>query len=265
MKTPLVMAAFGAPSQTHSSYRDIDEQILRRFPGHPVYWAYSARGRGQKQPAQKEAPSNSVSEVLRTIARQGFKQTIVQALHLLPGKEFHQLVLECQKNPITCYLGMPVLYNPEDYQKLAECLAPSILGRPDKAILLIGHGTSHPSWVAYLGLESILRRRFGRRIFVGVIEKYPDSETIPTEIVAAGFQQVCIIPLLIATGMHYHRDIIGPAENSWLRRLQNQGLEVESIDQGLGLQPGFCDILLDHVEDALRHTEEQSFSASNNG
>lgn len=264
MITPLVMAAFGASSQTHSTFRDIDEQIQRRFPGHPVCWAYSARGGDRNQPAQGEPPSNSVSDVLRTIARQGYKQTIVQALHLLPGKEFHQLVLECRKNPITCHLGMPVLYNPEDYQKLAACLAPIILGRPGKAILLIGHGTSHPSWVAYLALERMLRRRFGHRMFVGVIEKYPDSETIPTEIVTAGFQQVCIIPLLMATGMHYHRDIIGPAENSWLRRLQNQGLEVESIDQGLGLQPGFCDILLDHVEDALHHAEEQSFSASNN-
>lgn len=265
MKTPLVMAAFGSSSQTHATYRDIEEQIQRRFPGHPVCWAYSARGGNRNQPAQGDPPSTSVSEVLRTIARQGYKQTIVQALHLLPGKEFHQLVIECRKNPITCHPGMPVLYNPVDYQKLAACLAPIILSRPDKAILLIGHGTSHPSWVAYLALERILRRRFGRRMFVGVIEKYPDSETIPAEIVAAGFQQVCIIPLLMATGMHYHRDIIGPAENTWLRRLQRQGLEVESIDQGLGLQPGFCAILLDHVEDALRHAEEQGFSASNNG
>jgi sirohydrochlorin cobaltochelatase len=255
------MAAFGASSSAHSTYRDIDKQIQQRFPGYPVYWAFSARGGGRNQSEQKEAISNSVSEVLRTIARQGYKQTIVQAMHLLPGKEFHQLILECRKIPITCHPGMPVLFTPEDYQKLADCLAPSILCRPDKAILLIGHGTSHPSWVAYLALERILRRRFGHRIFVGVIEKYPDSETIPAEIAAAGFRQVCIIPLLMAAGMHYHRDIIGSDENSWLRRLQGQGLEVESIDQGLGLQPGFCNILLDHTADALRLAEKQVFSS----
>lgn len=258
-KTPLILAASGTTSQALSTYRDIDEQVQRSFAGHPVYWAYSTRGPTQPlRESAVQAPSPP-AQVLQDIASAGYRQAVVQSLHLLPGQEFHQLIAECRKSPISCHLGMPALFNYQDYQKLTDCLAPAILSRPEKAILLIGHGSHHPIWAAYLALETIFRRRFGNRIFVGVVEKNPPSESVPAEIVTAGFKQVCIIPLLVVAGMHYNRDVVSASETSWLRRLQRMSLEVESIDYGLGLQPGFNDIFLDHIKDALKRADKQEF------
>lgn len=240
-------------------------QVKRRFIGYPVHWAFSARGGNRQLEGRETEDPRSLGSILQTLADQGYRQAVVQSLHLLPAKEFHQFVLECRKSPIACHPGMPILATPQDYQKLAECLAPIILKRADKAILLVGHGTSHPAWVAYHALETIFRRRFGQRIFVGVVEKFPDSEAIPSEIVEAGFERVCIIPLLVVAGMHYHRDVIGAAPHSWLSRLQELNLDVESIAHGLGLQPGFCDIILDHIEDALRHADPQGLPEMGGG
>ena len=262
MSTPIIIAAFGTTSQALAAYQDIDRQIRRRFTGYPIFWAYSSRGVGRRLQEQGYETASRPSEIIQIIAKQGYSQIVIQSLHLLPGHEFHQLVTECRQNTLSCHMGMPILHNPRDYQKLADCLAPLILGRPDKAILLIGHGTNHPSWVAYHALETIFRRRFGHRIFVGVVEKYPDSETVPAEIAAAGYKQVCMIPLLLVAGMHYNRDVIGEGGNSWFVRLTQQGLEVESITHGLGLQPGFCEIVIDHIEEALLLVDRQGDPSS---
>lgn len=251
MNTPLVMAAFGTTSKALATYQSIDRLVRRHFPSHPVFWAYSSRVVNSRLQAYGEEAFNHPLEMVRILREKGFRQAVIQSLHLLPGHEFHQLVRECRQAALPCHVGMPLLTSQHDYKKLTDCLAPMIESRPDKAILLVGHGTSHPSWIAYPALENIFRRRFGSRIFVGVLEKSPDSGSVPEEIVTAGFKQVCALPLLLVAGMHYERDIAGAGGNSWLTRLKRQGLEVESIAEGLGLQPGFREIVIDRIEETL--------------
>ncbi len=257
MNTPIIMAAFGTTSHALATYQNIDQHIRRRFAEHPVSWAYSSRIVNRRLEEGGKGTYNHPLEAVQIIQEQGYRQAVIQSLHLLPGQEFHQLFRDCRQAAIPCHIGMPLLTSPQDYRKMIDCLAPLIVARPDKAILLIGHGTNHPIWVAYHALEGIFRRCFGNRIFVGVVEKSPDSEKVPEEIAAVGFRQVCMIPLLLVAGMHYARDVIGAGENSWLARLQRQGLEVESIAQGLGLQPQFCEIIIDHIEEALLHADQQ--------
>lgn len=257
MNTPIIMAAFGTTSKALTTYQHIDRYIRSHFPLHPVAWAYTSRMVNSRLQTRENGIFNHPLEAVRMLREKGFRQVIIQSLHLLPGLEFHQLVKECRQAALPCHFGMPLLTSPLDYNKMADCLAPLIASRPDKAILLIGHGTHHPSWIAYPALENIFRHRFGSRIFVGVLEKNPESGSVPEEIVAAGFKQVCAIPLLLVAGMHYERDIAGAGGNSWLVRLERQGLEVESIAEGLGLQSGFCGIVTDHIEEALLHTARQ--------
>ena len=141
---------------------------------------------------------------------------------------------------------------PEDYDQIGEILRPIIVKRPDKAILVLGHGTDHPIWTAYYCLEKILRMKFGERVYVGVVEKYPDTTHIVDEIAAGGFTEVCIIPLFLVAGMHYKRDIISDSPTSWQSRLQSRNITVESIDYGLGLYPGFEQIIVRHIAEASK-------------
>lgn len=251
MNTPIIIAAFGTTSQALATYQNIDQHMRSHFTGHPVSWAYSSKVVNRRLQESGKGVYNHPLEAVQIIQELGYRHAVIQSLHLLPGQEFHQLARACREAAIPCHIGMPLLTSPQDYRAITDCLAPLIVTRPDKAILLIGHGTNHPIWVAYHALETIFRRRFGNRIFVGVVEKNPDSEKVPEEIAAAGFRQVCMIPLLLVAGMHYARDVIGAGENSWYVRLQRQGLEVESLAQGLGLQPGFCEIVIEHINEAL--------------
>ena len=250
MKLPIIMSAFGTTSKAAATYSQLDNSILDYFPKTEIIWAYSSKMITKELHQRQESTAVTPEEILNQLAARGIEKAIVQSLHLFPGSEFHSLLQITGKSTIECAIGMPLLTTPEDYDQVGEILRPVISQRPDKAILILGHGTDHPVWTAYYSLEKILRKKFGERIYVGVVEKYPDTGHIVDEIADRGFSKVCIIPLFLVAGMHYRRDIISDNASSWQSRLQSRKIEVEAIDYGLGLHEGLEKIIIRHITEA---------------
>jgi sirohydrochlorin cobaltochelatase len=146
---------------------------------------------------------------------------------------------------------MPLLTSPGDYDFIAELLRPMIEPHLDQAVLLLAHGTNHPSWTCYLALEHIMRKKFGETIFVGTIEKLPDSQELPEKIAAQGVRSVFVLPFLLVAGTHFFKDIRGDSETCWEKRLQRLGLKVEIEGQGLGLLPGIEQLIAAHIRTVL--------------
>lgn len=247
---PIIISAFGTTTKAVATYSQLETSLRNRFPNREMIWAYSSKQIARKLQRQSNPASLCPEAVLRQLEERGVTHATIQSLHLFPGTEFHSLVQDARRSKIVCAIGMPLLTAPTDYQQLCEILRTVISERPQKAILVLGHGTDHPAWTAYYSLEKILRSTFGERIYVGVVEKYPDSSRLVDEIADHGYKQVCIIPFFLVAGMHYRRDIISDSPSSWLSRLQARSLEVESIDYGLGLYPGFEDIVIRHIIEA---------------
>lgn len=248
---PLVIAAFGTSTKALASYDHLDRRIKERFPGHEIFWAWSSRIITDKITRRQQDTIFTPSEILETLHRQQYPWAVVQSLHLLGGHEFVRLVAETEDSPIRTSIGLPLLSSPLDYHALCAGLTPLINAHPDQAILLVGHGTDHPAWCAYPALQYFMRRHFGARIFVGVLEGCPSSAEVIADIMVAGHTQVCIIPLLLVAGMHFHRDLTGNNKNSWLTMLTQAGFNVEIIQQGIGMLPTISEIFCQHIEDAL--------------
>lgn len=255
MNPAIVITAFGTTAAALATYSQLDNVIRSHFVENEILWSYSSRLGGNKPQPPEGSPHLPPVTALRQLAARGNGKVVVQSLHLLPGSEFHDLQRTIRSSGMKYATGLPLLTSPSDYDVFAEILRPAITARPEDAILLLGHGTTHPIWIAYHCLEKILRQKFGARIFVGVLEKFPDSKKLPAEIKAAGFSKVCIIPFLFIAGMHYHRDIVGDGQSSWMTRLQDLSLEVETINHGLGLFPGVAELLIDHIAEALKSFE----------
>ncbi len=257
MKIPIVITAFAPTDKARATYDHLDDRIRGHFPGREIIWAYTSRSVSRQSP-DHPALALGPEQALRQLAARGVDRAVVQPLQLLPGTEFHDLRRNLSQSGIAWTTGMPLLTMPADYDELGELWRPLITARPDKAIVILGHGTTHPAWTAYCCLENILRRKFGARIFVGVVEKFPESRELPDRITRAGFTGACIVPLFVVTGMHYHRDILGNGPNSWLTRLTARGLTVEALADGLGLLPGFDNIVIRHLTLALQSLGEEA-------
>lgn len=249
MKPTIVITAFGTSSKALDTYAKLDKKLQRKLPEEKIVWAYSSRTISTKLQKEKSIVTKQPAEVLEEFAAQGQNRAVLQSLHLFPGTEFHSLCKVAQESNIYCAMGLPLFTNPADFETLAELLRPFIQ-KSKGGFLILGHGTDHPSWTCYYTLEKILRFTFGSRVFVGVVEKYPDSSSLVDEISEKGFKEVTIFPLFLLAGMHYQRDIIGDSPNSWKNRLQAKGIEVTSIAHGVGLLPNIEDLIISHINAA---------------
>ncbi|BHH85126.1 sirohydrochlorin cobaltochelatase [Desulforhopalus sp. 52FAK] len=248
MKLPIVIVAFGTTTKAQETYQHLHKKLTQLLPQREIIWSYSSK-RITKTLRDKGDGIQSPAEVLTMLAQKGHTAAIVQSLHLFPGTEFHSLQKITTASSLSCKAGLPLLTAPEDYEDIATLLEPSITSRPERAILVLGHGTTHPSWTGYYSLEKILRKKYGNSIHVGVVEHYPDSSTLAEEL-GAKYTEVTIIPFFLICGMHYRRDIIAGDQHSWSSQLQAKGLDVEVLDSGIGLLPGIEDLLVKHIKDA---------------
>ena len=249
MQIPIVMAVFGTTSRAKATYRSIDDQVRKAFPGHEIHWAYSSRM--VKGLAKQDETIRHPHEILRKLSGEGHPWAVVQSVHLIGGHEFHRLLREVREESIRTSVGLPLLTSPDDHIRTGRCLAPIIDSHPGKAILLIGHGTDHPSWTAYPAFQQALRQIYGNRVFVGSVEEFPLSDGIVAEIAAAGFKEVLLIPFLLVAGIHYRKDLMSDEEDSWSSRLRNAGIAMEAIPDGIGILPCIGEIFCDHIRDAL--------------
>jgi sirohydrochlorin cobaltochelatase len=248
---PIVMAAFGTTSRAEATYKIINMQVREAFPGHEIHWAYSSRMVKGLIQGKQEKTIKHPHEILRELQARGHRWAVVQSVHLIGGHEFHRLLREIRDEEIRASIGMPLLTSPDDHVRAGRCLEPMIQAHPEKAILLIGHGTDHPSWTAYPALQQTLRRVFGSRIFVGAVEHFPPSEGLIAEISAAGFKEVLLIPFLLVAGVHYRHDLMSEEKDSWRSRLQDSGIAVEIIHDGIGGLACIGEIFCDHIREAL--------------
>jgi sirohydrochlorin cobaltochelatase len=110
-------------------------------------------------------------QMLEILARQGHPWAVVQSLHLICAHEFYRLVTEVEDCGIRTSIGLPLLNSVEDYEAVVRSLAPLVEKNENEALVLVGHGTDHPSWSSYPALQFMLKQTYGARIHLGVVEE----------------------------------------------------------------------------------------------
>ncbi|MHB9073132.1 MAG: sirohydrochlorin cobaltochelatase [Desulfobaccales bacterium] len=251
MKVPIVVAAFGTTTSARQSYTFLDEHLRAAFPGHEVHWAFSSRMVRDFSQQRGGRQGKGPAEVLEELQARGFEWAVVQSLHLLAGHEFYRLVEEVQTCRIRTAMGLPLLWAPEDYDAFLESLAPRLdTTEIEEAIILVGHGTDHASWAAYLALQYLLSRQVGHHVYIGLLEGQPSREEVIAEVGRSGVKRIRLLPLMLVAGRHVQEDLAGP-EDSWQTTLAEAGLTVSLDATGLLHYPGVIRIFREHIENAL--------------
>ncbi|MGB9712093.1 MAG: sirohydrochlorin cobaltochelatase [Dissulfurimicrobium sp.] len=249
-KIPIVLTAFGTTSRAMKTYAVVDKVVRMHFPGHDIRWAYTSRV--VKDSARKEGREiKSPSEVLNDLAAEGHSWAVVQSLHLLCGHEFYRMIDEISNHIVRVSVGLPLLSSPMDYGRMADVIGRAFPAYDLEATVLIGHGTDHPAWSSYLAFLWVLRRRFGPRFFIGVIEDgMPTMEDTLKTVMEAGFLKVRLVPLLLVAGRHFQEDLAGSG-GSWKCMFEQVGLETVVHCDGIGELPGVADVFCGHIQDAI--------------
>lgn len=239
----------------------IEERIKESFPDYEVRRAFTAHRIIKKLKERDGIFVDNPEEAMDKLFAEGFKEIVVQPLHMIPGTEYDyvcEIVRHYERaNPhIDIKLGRPVLFyksyeegQPDDYNIFIDVIKPFI--DTEKTIVFMGHGTMHPANACYICLQEILKDQGYNNVYIASVEGYPTIIKITKLLKKHGMKSVKLMPLMLVAGEHAKNDMAGDSEDSWKSILTREGFEVEVCMKGLGEIEAFQDIYIQHIKDII--------------
>lgn len=250
-KTAILMVHFGTtePEGRALSLETVNNDVKAAFPDMEVRQAYASaiiRNIWGKRGEHFYSPQ----EALMQLRADGYERVYVQSTTLMEGYEMTYLreaIASLQPFFKVLKAGNPLLYSVEDCQKVLDILTLEGVEK-NQAVVLVGHGTTHPSTAVYAMLQTMLQEREQNNWYVSTIEGYPTQEMTLKNLKRNKVKKVQLRPLLFTAGDHARNDIA----KEWKGLFEQQGFEVDVKLQGLGEIKAIRDIYIQHIKDMLK-------------
>jgi len=288
-KKAVVLAVFGTSHESGlPGILNIRDQIQKELPGIPVRLAFTSniirrvwqeRRQDPNYAAQHpEVPQEIINikgplAAIADLQDQGFAYIVVQPTHISSGEEFADLAAYVQGlNSIKTVkkrnmpfkkilLGRPALgthgiehaYR-HDIEQVASIVAPDVemAKKSGRALVYFAHGNDHYSTGVYLEFEQVMRQQYpGVRIYVTMVEGFPDNARLFAELKADKTKKVLLKPFMTVAGDHAQNDMAGPEPDSLKSQLEAHGINVAASLTGLGESDAFATIFAQHIKDAM--------------
>lgn len=256
-KKAILAVGFGTTHRAESkaTIEAIENMAAERFPEYEVRRAYTSEIVRKILKERDGLLVDNTWEALESLRKDGFQEVILQPLHIICGEEYQEKVLDAAAQYQDAFdkiaVGRPLLTTIGDYRVAIEALKAQLPPRNDQqAVVLMGHGSDHPANASYACLQLMLMDE-APNVFVGTVEGYPAFEDVLPKLKAAGTKKVVLMPFMLVAGEHVHHDLAGDHEASWKTILEKEGYEVQTYLHGLGENPAFREIYLQHIEQAF--------------
>ncbi len=251
----ILLVAFGSSeASAQVSFENLERRTRAAHPEIPVRWAYTSHIIRHKLAGRGEL-LDSPEMALARMRDEGFTHVAVQSLHTIGGAEYHELqqvvgAFRSMGGFDCVLLGDPLLASQEDMERVVEAVLSTIPSsrRPNEAVLLMGHGTHHPSNAFYAALMFQLQLS-DANLFVGTVEGFPGIDVIRDLLLRKGIRKVYLMPLMSVAGDHAKNDMAGDQDDSWTSVLTRAGLDCVPVLKGTAEYDVFADIWVDHIPD----------------
>jgi sirohydrochlorin cobaltochelatase len=251
----ILLVAFGTCTpQAVAAYRQIDRKVQAAIPDIPMQWAFTSALMRKKR-AETGRPADSVEMSLARMMADGITHVAVQALHVVSGKEHHDLTINCslfghmRGGFRQIATGLPLLGTGDDMDKVTNALISAIPTerKPQEAIIFMGHGSPHPANACYTALMYHLQQK-DPRIFVGTLSSLTDIASICTGLQKGNITSAYLLPCLAVVGNHTLKDMAGDHDHSWKSIIEKHGISCKPILKGLAEYDAIADIWVDHLK-----------------
>ena len=247
-KKAILLVSFGTIDfQTRKKcIYNITENITDFFTDYKVFTAFSSKFIISKLKSMGENIFG-VEDALDEILKADFSEVIIQPTFLTDGEEYHRLIKisEKYKDKIKIYIGKPILYYEEDYNKIALLLIKQTEKTKDTITVFMGHGNENIYGKTYFKIQETLDNMGINNIFITTVEGEPSFKTIVDKI--SKNTSVSLQPLMIVSGEHAKNDMAGNDDESLKNLFIKKGCTVSCIIKGLGEIFEISEIIREHI------------------
>jgi sirohydrochlorin cobaltochelatase len=151
-------------------------------------------------------------------------------------------------------LGYPLLSTQEDMERVVDAILKTLpeTRKKSEAVVMMGHGTHHPSNAFYAALMFQLQQK-DPNIFIGAVEGYPEIDELITMLKEKKIQKAWLMPFMSVAGDHAKNDMAGSEDDSWKSILTKAGIDCEIVLKGTAEYDEFVAIWVDHVKGPMAH------------
>lgn len=268
----IALVSYGSlNSHARKTYEKIRSDYVEAFPGADVRLAFTS-DIIKRALLEQGIFIPDTRSVLAELRNQGCRNVVVQSLHVVAGSEFRQIarLVHERKNVRekswfgNLETGMPLLSSQEDCKKVSEALQPefqsiknegqnhgseSSADSEDVAIVLMGHGASHPADMVYSLMARTLENDY-KNVFLGTLDGFPGIDEVLSKAKKSMVNKVVLMPFLLVAGGHALEDLAGDSASSWRSIFEREGFRTQVVLKGLGENDSIIDIFVEHTRKA---------------
>lgn len=289
-KKAIVLAVFGTSHASGlPGILNIQKKVRTAFPNTRVELAFTSniiREIWQKRRAEPdfisrhpEIPKEIINikgplAAIACLQDEGYGTIIVQPTHIAASEEFTDLssyvdglnsikTIKTRNMPFKkIIIGRPAFGTSgieheyrHDIETAAKAMSPDILkaAKNGAALVYMGHGNEHYSTGVYIEFEDAMRAMYpSTKTYVGVVEGFPSIDHVMKNLEKDGIRKVYLKPLMTVAGDHAKNDMAGDEPDSWKKIMEAKGINVTADVEGVGENPAFAEIFVQHIKDAAK-------------
>ena len=220
------------------------EEIKEALPGVKVVVAYTSHIIINRIKAKEGVIIPTPEEALDQLKAEGYTRIALASLDIIPGMEYDYKtgIYKRYRNRFKkMTMGLPLLFwqgqenQRDDVAEVVEAFATQFpaLGS-DEALLVMTHGTPHPSNAFYAVIQDRLNKLERGHIHVYSVEGMPMLEHVIPTLKEEGVKHVILMPMMMVAGDHANNDMAGDDDDSHKMILQREGFAVTPYIHGMG-------------------------------
>ncbi|MFC0228428.1 sirohydrochlorin cobaltochelatase [Serratia aquatilis] len=263
MKKALLVISFGTSyeSTRQKNIAACEQQLAACWGDRQLFRAFTSEMIIRKLRQRDGLQIDNPQQALKRLADAGYQDVAIQSLHIINGDEYEKIA-----NEVRAYshrfqrlvLGKPLLSSYDDYQQLLSALQAQMPPlAADERVVFMGHGASHHSFSAYACLDHLMVAQ-NFPALVGAVESYPEVDGLIDRLQLQRVRKVHLMPLMLVAGDHAINDMASSDPDSWRTKIAAAGIETQCWLQGLGENPLIRQMFVDHLDAALRQSQQEA-------
>lgn len=191
--------------------------------------------------------ARSYEDVLKELKIKKYDEVYVETLYFSRGYEYSKVqeITQEYKNSFRILrITKPIL---EENKNLID----KYFDKYDN-MLFVCHGSADmKNSLEEDYIKSVIKKKNKGKHYIALIHNKDSFDDIIADIKKDNVSKVTIIPMFITKGYHFKKDIISEDKESFVKKLEQQNIEVEVVNEGLGENKDFRNLVLKSLDNII--------------